>query len=281
MRIAPWVLAALICAQEPAKTPIWWSLKKGQKLRYEFSHKLVTGDARRLSQIDLTLVVEVEGGDLGADRTNGMNLTIERVALAKAGHGDREDYDSARDKTPPRSSYPQVLSKCIGKKLAMRLGPSGNLVTYDQIQKMVQAAVDALPELKGREKWNADGVKVEARRIEWLLRLGFETPKGGPAAVGDTWETKYENDDVTRGLGKAVCKAKLKELKAGEAVIEQAVTFDLAGPLAPAIKEASGKGTLTWDTDGGFLKSLGATSKIVTIKGDAVHTVTVALQPPK
>ncbi len=279
MRFALLVLAALIGAQEPAKVQIAWSLKKGQKVRYEFNHRVVTGDKNHTSQIELTLVVALEGGDLGADRTNALNLTMERIALVKGGTGEREDYDSARDKEPPASSYPRVLSKCVGKTLAMRLGPSGNLVTYDQIQKMIQSAVDAWPDLKGRDKWDAKGVEVAARRLEWLLRIGFETPKGGPAAVGDAWETKYENDDVTKGVGKAVCQSRLKEVRAGEAVIEQTVKFDFAEGIGKAIKEASGKGALSWDIERGMLKSLGATSKFVTVRSDATHTVTVALLP--
>ena len=278
MRFALLALAALVIAQEPAGTPIWWSLKKGQKLRYEFNHRLVTGDKTHTTETDLTLVVALEGGDLGADRTNALALTFERIALTKTGHGDREDYDSARDKEPPKGSYPRVLSKCVGKTLNLRLAATGSLVNTEDIRKMIQAAVDAWPDLKGRDKWDEKGVTVVARRLEWLLRLGFETPKGGPAAVGDTWESKYENDEVTTGLGKATCRARLKELKAGEAVVEQTVKFDFAAPVAVAIKEASGKGTFAWDTEGGFLKTLGATSKIVTIKGDATHTVTVALQ---
>ena len=277
MRFALLALAALVGAQEPAGTPIWWSLKKGQRLRYEFNHRLVTGDKTQTTQTELTLGVALEGGDLGADRTNAVALTFERIALTKSGHGDREDYDSARDKEPPKGSYPRVLSKCVGKTLNMRISASGSLVNSEVIRKMIQAAVDSWPDLKGRDKWDEKGVTVVARRLEWLLRLGLETPKGGPAAVGDTWETKYENDDVTAGLGKAVCRARLKELKAGEAIVEQTVKFDLAGPMAAAVKEATGKGTFAWDTEGGFLKTLGATSKIVTIKGDASHTVTVAL----
>ena len=98
MRFALIVLASLIAAQEPARTPIWWSLKKGQKARYEFNHRLVTGDKNHTKEAELTLVVVLEGGDLGADRANAVTLTFVRIALLKAGDGEREDYESARDK---------------------------------------------------------------------------------------------------------------------------------------------------------------------------------------
>ncbi|HEU4339864.1 MAG TPA: hypothetical protein VFS19_07325 [Planctomycetota bacterium] len=277
MRIALVVLAALIAGQEPARTPIWWSLKKGQIARYEFNHRLVSGEKDRTQEAELTLVIVLEGGDLGADRANAVTLTFERIALIKAGDGEREDYDSARDKEPPAGSYPRVLSKCVGKSVSFRIAASGSFTAIEDLRTMVQDAVDAYPDLKGRSKWDADGVKVVARRLEWLLRLGLETPKGGPAAVGDTWETKYESEDVTRGVGKAVCRSRLKELKPGEAQIEQTVKFDFDAPYAAAIKEASGKGALVWDTERGMLKTLGTTSKFVTLKGDATHTVTVAL----
>lgn len=278
MRFALAVLAALIAAQEPARTPIQWSLKKGQKARYEFNHRLAWGNKEHPQETELTLVVLLEGGDLGADRANDLTLTFERIALLKAGDGEREDYDSARDKEPPGGSYPRVLSKCVGKSTTFRIAASGSFSAFEDLRKMVQEGVDAYPDLKGRSKWDADGVKVVARRLEWLLRLGLETPKGGPAAVGDAWETRYDSAEITRGIGKAVCRARVKEFKPGEAQIEQAVKFDIAAPDA-VIREASGKGALVWDTERGMLKTLGTTSKIVTIRGDATHTVTVALLP--
>ena len=92
----------------------------------------------------------------------------------------------------------------------------------------------------------------------------------------------YENDEVTRGAGKAVCRATLKEVRPGEAVVDQVLKFDLRGPAAAAVREASGKGAMTWDTERGLLKTLGASTKIVTIRGQITHTVTVALlsDPP-
>lgn len=277
MRFALLALAALIGAQEPAGTPIWWSLKKGQKVRYEFNHRLVKGDAATASETDLTIVVALEGGDLGADRANALALTFERIALTKSGHGEREDYDSARDKEPPKGDYPRVLSKCVGKTLNLRIAASGRLVTFDEFRKMIQAAVDAWPDLKGRKKWGAEGVDVAARRLEWLLRAGFETPKGGPAAVGDSWETTYDDDKVTEGRGRAVCTSTLKEIRGGTAVVDQVVKFDFPAPIAAGIKEASGKGTYAWDVGRGMLKTLGLSSRLQTLKGDVTHRVTVAL----
>ena len=144
---------------------------------------------------------------------------------------------------------------------------------------MVLAAVDAFPDLKGRDKWNAEGVDLVARRFEWLLKAGFETPKGGRAAPGDTWETTYDNKEITQGVGRAVLTATLKSVKAGEAIVEQAVKFEFAAPVAAAVKEATGKGTFAWDTEGGLLKSLATTSRIVSLRGEVTHTVTVALKP--
>jgi hypothetical protein len=57
------------------------------------------------------------------------------------------------------------------------------------------------------------------------------------------------------------------------------VKFEFAPAVAPAIKEATGKGSLTWDTERGMLKTLGMTSKIVSLRGDASHTLTVSLLP--
>src|SRR5262245_18665331 len=99
MRLPLLALAALL-VQDPPKTPIAWTLKKDQKVRYEFNHRLVSGPKEGSNVMDLTLVMGVEGGDYGADGTNAARLTFERIALSKTGHGEREDYDSARDKEP-------------------------------------------------------------------------------------------------------------------------------------------------------------------------------------
>jgi len=272
-------LIASLFVQDSPKTPIAWTLKKDQKVRYEFNHRLVSGPKDRTNVMDLTLVVGVEGGDYGADGTNAAKLTFERIVLSKTGHGDKEDYDSARDKEPPAGSYPRVLSKCVGKTLPIRISASGSLTALDEIRKMVLGAVDAFPDLKGRSKWDAEGVDLVARRFEWLLKAGFETPKGGRAAPGDSWETSYDNKEITQGVGRALVTATLKSVKAGEALVDQAVKFEFAAPVAAAIKEATGKGTFAWDTERGMLKSLGITSKIVSLRGDVTHTVTVALKP--
>jgi hypothetical protein len=273
MRLPLLVLAALII-QEPVRTPVGWSLKKSEKVKYEINHRLVTNKKDYTNEYELTLVVVIEGGDLGADRTNAYELTFERIALFRTVWGEREEYDSASDKEPPKSSEPRVLSRCVGKKVSGRISPSGNLGALDEIRKMVQAAVDAHPDIKGR--WGADKIDRAARKLEWSLKLAFETPKGAPADVGDLWETKYDSRELTRGAGTAVCQSRLKAVRGGEADIEQTVKFDIAPPFAAGIKEAAGKGALVWDVERGRLKTLGLTAKILKAGGDVSLTVTAA-----
>ena len=169
MRFALLALAALLAAQDPPRTPVMWSLKKDQKVRYEFHHRLSTGDKLGVEESSLVFVVTLEGGDLGADLTNGYRLTFDRFAFQKG----RDDYDSARDKAAAGGSYPRVLSKCVGTTIEGRISPAGKLGAFEPIRKMIQAGVDAWPDLKGRDKWDADGVDVVARKLEWLLRVGF------------------------------------------------------------------------------------------------------------
>lgn len=276
MRLPLIALAALIAAQEPAKVQIAWTLKSGEKVRYEFNHRLETREKDDTELLELTLGVGLEATDPGADRTNGYKLTFERIGLSKSGEFD---YDSKRDKEPPESSYPRVVSKCVGKTIPIRIGPTGKLVALDEIRKLIQDAVDAFPDLKGRNRWNAANVDATAKRFEWLLRLGFETAKGGPAAVGDAWETQYEFKEVMKTGGTATCKAQLKQVRGGIATVEQAMEFKYPDALGALVKEAKGRGSLTWDIERGVLKSLGATSEIRLIKSDVVHTLTVALLP--
>src|SRR5262245_8101618 len=278
MKLVALLLAALI-AQEPGKQPVAWTLKKGEKVRYEFAHKIVQGDGDRTSDLALTLGVPVEDPEVKADGSLPATLAVERISYAKVQRGESESYDSARDKEPPAGSYPRVLSKCVGKSVSLQLTAAGKLTALDELRKLVQAGVDAWPDLKGRPKWNAEGVDRTARRLELLLRTGFETPKGGPAAVGDAWETKYEVEAPPEGRGTAVCAAKIAKFRPGEAVIDQAIRFEFDPGIRALVKEASGKGSLTWDTSRGVLKTLGATSKIVMLRGDVTHSLTIALLP--
>src|SRR5258705_4998419 len=130
MRLTLAFIAALLI-QEPAKVQIAWTLKRGEKVRYEFNHRLearfdVMKDGT--AQMELTLVVGLEATDPGADRTNGYKLTFERIALSKSG---AFDYDSGRDKEPPESSYPRVMSKCVGKTIPIRIGATAKLIALD------------------------------------------------------------------------------------------------------------------------------------------------------
>jgi hypothetical protein len=282
MRVSLLVLSALIAAQEPARTPVAWSLKKGQKVRYEMNHKLTTSNLRgRISEIELTLGVTLEAADPVAGDTTRIRFTFERIAFSNSRGGAADRYDSSRDKEPPAGSYPRVLSKCVGQTLSLGFTPSGTLAAFDELRKMIQAAADAFPDLQKREKWNRHGIDHAARRLEWLLRLVFETPRGGPAAIGDTWETKYEFRELMDNVATATCKARLKEVKDGVATVEQTLEFKYPAVLEALIQEASGRGSYTWDMERGVLKTLGARSTIKLLKGDIIHAVTVSQLPEK
>src|SRR5262245_39073349 len=124
MRIAFLVLAAAL-AQEPGKQPVAWPLKKGEKVRYEFDHTIVQGWRDHTTELKLTLTVAIEVTDVGADGTQKAGLTFERFVYSKVSQGDSEAYDSGKDKEPPKSSTPQVLSKCVGKTIPFRIGAAG------------------------------------------------------------------------------------------------------------------------------------------------------------
>ena len=133
MRLPLLALVALVAAQEPARVPIAWTVKKGQKIRYEFIHKITTNDGTRDTDLQLTIGIGLEGGETAADGTTGLKLTVERIAQSKTAGEEREEYDSARDKAPPEGSYPRVLSKCVGRTLSIRIGPSGTLTALEEI----------------------------------------------------------------------------------------------------------------------------------------------------
>src|SRR5262245_20878724 len=208
MRLPLLILAAAL-VQEPARTPIAWALKKGEKVRYESSHRVVTGMLERTSSIDLTMWLSLEAGDRKDDGSASVRITFERLALANTGTA-KEDYDSARDKEPPAASYPRVLSKLVNKSLAVAMKPTGQSEGLDGARALLQEAVDAWPDLKGRSQWDNEPTGTKARTLAWLIRTGLETPKGSPAAVGDSWEARYDGADVNLRGSSGVCRGRVK-----------------------------------------------------------------------
>lgn len=277
MRAWLWPLATLVALQEAPKTPIAWSPKKGERLRYEISQKLQGGDSTHLTFL---AGVAIEAGDVGADGKTELTFMLERIAESAQGITEKiNDYDSARDKEPPESSMYRVYSKMIGKPFKARMGPTGTLEAYDEIRKLIQAGVDAWPDLEDRPKWSAEKIDALARRIDSFFKTAFDVAMGKPAAVGDTWESWFECKEFSKGLLKIARTFTLKEIKEGTAVVGISMRADLSPVTGKTIKDATGEGNLTWDTTRGILKTLGTVIRMKIGTVDVSHRMTIQLLP--
>lgn len=272
------VLILGLQAQDAAKVSIAWSLKKGDKVRYEFEYTVVTTLRAETGETKLVAGLVLEATEVAKDGTATVKATIDRFAVKNSGHGRVEEYDSSREGDPPTSSNAKVMAKCVGKPFIMQLSPAGRISAMEGLKKLIQGAVDSLPEVKAKYKWGADGVERAARTLEATLNAGLAVPRGAPAAVGDSWEVRLEFKELA-DVAVAVSRCKLKEIRSGEALLDQAVSFEFPAEVAAEIKESSGKGSIWWDTGKGLLKSLNTTARIKTTMGDITVTLSV-LQAP-
>lgn len=282
MRLAILAAAVVIGLQDPPKAPMGWTFKKGEKVRYLISQRFESGEGPAAIYAELFFGITLEGGEPAADGSIPLTITVDRVGeISLSQAGEKKDYDSARDKEPPEGSSERVFSKLVGKSIAARMKPTGDLEALDEIKKAIQTAVDAWPALKDRPKWSPEKVEGLARKIEVFFKSAFNIVTGGPTAVGEVWQTRFDDKELTRGLGKVVKTWTLKEIstKDGVATAGVKVTFELPEMIAKTVQEATGEGDASWDLKRGLLKRLGIVTRFKAMKFDIRHRQTVELLP--
>jgi len=275
------IIAALILglqAQDAAKVPIAWSLKKGDKVRYEFEYTTAASFHGSTQETKLVAGLVLEATEIAKDGTATLQATIDRFAFKKSSEGSTEEYDSSKEGALPTGSNTKVMAKCVGKPFTLQLGPTGKLSALEGLKKLIQGAVDSLPEVKAKSKWRAEGVERAAATLEATLSAGLAVPRGAAAAVGDAWEVRLEVKELAE-IGSATSRCKLKEVRTDEALLDQALTFEFPAEIAAEIKESSGKGSIWWDYKKGVLKTLNTNARIKTTMGDISINLSV-LQAP-
>jgi hypothetical protein len=275
------VLACLIVAQDPpGKTTLGWSPAKDEKVRYEITQRLELGDGVSPPFGEIILGVAMVAGEKAGDGWIPVTFTLERIATStQSPAGERRSYDSATDKEPPADeSTPRVYSKMIGKSLSGRLSPTGKVEAAEALAKVVQAAVDEWPDLKGRKKWGEEENLKLAKRLETLLNGAFHVVTGEPKAVGDSWEAIFEDKELTKGFGRIVRTVTFKGLKEGLATADVKVTFDLPVGASAVIKDATGEGTVSWDVKRGLLSRLATITKFKAAVTPCTHRLIVDLK---
>ena len=275
------LIAALFLQDPPGKSTLACSPAKGEKVRYEITQRLDMGDGVNPPFGELILGVAMVAGEKATDGWIPVTFTLERIAASSKTPGaDQRSYDSARDQEAPADgSAPQVYSKMIGKSLSGRLSSEGKVEAAGELVKVIQAAVDAWPELANRKKWSEPQVSQLAKRLETLLNGAFHVMAGGPKAIGDSWEAIFEDRELTKGFGKIVRTVTLKGIKDGIATAEVKVAFDLPAGAGAVIKEAGGEGTVSWDLKRGLLNRLATLTKFKVVKEPFTHRLIVELLP--
>jgi hypothetical protein len=183
------------------------------------------------------------------------------------------DYDSDKDKKPAEGEMlSRIMSSFLGKSITLQLGRKGEVLKVEGMGKLVEAAVNDLPEemqpMAGMMKMymNDENTKSQMQLLFGLL------PKE-PVAKGETWETKANLGMA--GLGKSEMKSKctLKDIREGakEAVIgiESKLNFkaeDGGGGMGMEVTDSKSKFEMVWAVDRGMMQSMKGT---MTLDGSA------------
>ena len=87
-------------AQESARVPLEWKLKKGQKLRYELTQdaSFTHGDQAQRQTNTLGLALEVS--DVDAQGTATLACTFDRVKLSAGGSGYAPAFNGRQRRVP-------------------------------------------------------------------------------------------------------------------------------------------------------------------------------------
>jgi len=81
-------------AQDAAKVPIAWSLKKGDKVRYEFEYTIVNTLRAETGETKLVAGLVLEATEVAKDGTATVKAVFDRFAAKTSDHGRVEEYDS-------------------------------------------------------------------------------------------------------------------------------------------------------------------------------------------
>lgn len=218
------------------KYDLRYTLKRGEVLRYEISHRAsVRSTIEQQTQAAQTVTDSVKAWKVTDVLKNG---EIEFISVIEAVHmvnqlpdKDPTEYDSQRDSTPPPGF--EDVARNIGVPLSqVRITPAGKVTRRD--------------------------VKVKGAHSEDDAPIALRLPEE-PVAIGDTWDESF---DVVVGLEDGGTKSiqtrrhhELLSVEKGIATIK--VTYQVLSPIDARIEcqlvQRLMEGEVKFDIDAGYI----------------------------
>lgn len=257
-------LSGVLPAQDGEKVTIEWKFKKGDAFRYEMSQNTEMDMAGMEITQEMTFGTSWDVTDVTADGVATIKSTYDRIKMKMTGPLS-SDYDSDKDKKPAEGEWLSgIFAGFLGKSITFQINRKGEVLKVDGITKLVEAAIEALPE----EQQGFAGMMKQYLNddtFKGMMQLFLPILPKDPVDKGATWEGGTSVG--MGGLGKADMKSKntLKEVREGgkEAVwgVESKFTFKEGegGMGGMEVTESKLKGEIVWSLEKGLLQTMKGT----------------------
>ncbi|HEY3226972.1 MAG TPA: DUF6263 family protein [Planctomycetota bacterium] len=246
-------LLAPIPTQDPPKADIGWSLKPGQRVRYEMEKTTRIHMKEGTVEMKMILGLVLEAGEGDGKGATALKVTIDRVVMSGSGDKDAEDYDSDRDKTDPKHPSIRIMAGCLNGKFEAKISNQGAISDIRGLKEVLEKSVENVPEVKA--KGDTGAAARFADSIDQFMQEAFTLAPGSALANGATWDSTPGK--ILFGAGEAPLKIKstVKEIRAGKAVISRAMELDFSKDERNPDAKGSGTGEVIWSTERGIALS--------------------------
>lgn len=271
------VAIALAFPQDPPKPEIGWNLKAGELVRYELEKTTVIHGKMGIAEMKMKLGLVLEAGARDAEGKLPLRITIDRVGVSdKDGKGD-EDYDSDRDKADPKHPALHLMAGCLHGEFEARLSRQGTVSGVQGLKEILQNSAENVPAMK--DSGDKEVASRFAASFDQLLQEAFCLAPGKALAKGDAWDASP--GAITYGNGETTLRIKstVKEVRAGEAVIDRTLELDFTEDKRNPDGKGSGKGEVVWSTERGLPLSGQWEYNVTTARGESKNTFTLKLAP--
>jgi len=280
MRLPLLALAALIAAQEPAKVPLAWTLKKGDKFRCEVGLAQSGTMGTVVSKSVLTFTLGLEVGEAGKDGQADVKATYERIRFSISSHSNKDfALDSDQKEDPAIEPDKRVVLHLKGKTITLKFGPKG-LAQVMGLADALRAAYKSIGAPDDKPPGKSEPIAIS---FEQVLRINFPGAPDSPVSPGEGWPESLTFDRMSLSGATIKDLATVKTLEKGRATINHKLTIEPSPERKPGIVEVTGEGTTLWNLERAMPESH---EMVIKVRGKDIdqprfeeHRFTLKLEP--
>ncbi len=268
MKLLVAALLLSLCPQE--KVELRWKWKKGQELVYKTTQKtLMEFGGQPLDQTmgytySMTCNEATDAGDV--------TILVKYLAVVTKGVGPTGefDYDSEKDKEPPKEGPAAMQAKMVGQSFTMKMNSLGRVTDVQGYDKILEVMLKDVGDEAGPMKMQLKQMFSNDTFKGMMQQMAPPLPEG-KVGKGDTWTNDFTVKMPMIGGMKFATKAKLAELQEQKATIEQEIEIKMVGgaedkdnPFAGLveIKDGKGKASAVFSLDQGCFVSQKSTMEM-------------------